>query len=130
MEILRQPFGITHEMRRMNRYGVLEAYIPEFKLIVGQMQHDLYHTYTVDEHTLKVLRNTRRLFVEKHADELPLGSKIAQNLPNRNYCISRHYFMISLRGAVANMPNWGRLMLNNFAKNMILIIRILDWLPG
>ena len=81
MEILRQPFGITHEMRRMNRYGVLAAYIPEFKQIVGQMQHDLYHAYTVDEHTLKVLRNTRRLFVRKHADELPLASKVAQYIP-------------------------------------------------
>ena len=81
MEILRQPFGITHEMRRMNRYGVLAAYIPEFKKIVGQMQHDLYHAYTVDEHTLKVLRNTRRLFVQEHDNELPLASKIAQSIP-------------------------------------------------
>ena len=81
MEILRQPFGITHEMRRMNRYGVLAAYIPEFSQIVGQMQHDLYHAYTVDEHTLKVLRNARRLFVPKHAHELPLASKVAHYLP-------------------------------------------------
>lgn len=81
MEIMRQPFGITHEMRRMNRYGVLAAYIPVFKQIVGQMQHDLYHAYTVDEHTLKVLRNARRLFVSKHAEELPLASQIAQHLP-------------------------------------------------
>ncbi|MCN4143704.1 MAG: [protein-PII] uridylyltransferase [Thiohalomonas sp.] len=81
MEIIRQPFGITHEMRRMNRYGVLAAYIPVFKQIVGQMQHDLYHAYTVDEHTLKVLRNARRLFVPEHVDELPLASKIAHYLP-------------------------------------------------
>jgi [protein-PII] uridylyltransferase len=81
MEILRQPFGITHEMRRMNRYGVLAEYLPEFKKIVGQMQHDLYHAYTVDEHTLKVLRNARRLFVPDHAHELPLASKVAKYLP-------------------------------------------------
>lgn len=81
MEILRQPFGITHEMRRMNRYGVLAEYIPVFKKIVGQMQHDLYHAYTVDEHTLKVLRNARRLFVPEHDNELPLASKIAKMLP-------------------------------------------------
>ncbi|MCW8931700.1 MAG: [protein-PII] uridylyltransferase [Gammaproteobacteria bacterium] len=81
MEILRQPFGITHEMRRMNRYGVLAAYIPEFEQVVGQMQHDLYHAYTVDEHTLKVLRNARRLFVPEHANELPLASKIARYIP-------------------------------------------------
>lgn len=81
MEIMRQPFGITHEMRRMNRYGILAAYIPAFKQIVGQMQHDLYHAYTVDEHTLKVLRNSRRLFVDEHAEELPLASHIAKTLP-------------------------------------------------
>jgi len=81
MEILRQEQGITHQMRRMNRYGVLAEYIPAFKTIVGQMQHDLYHAYTVDEHTLKVLRNSRRIGIEKHAHELPLASKIFTTLP-------------------------------------------------
>lgn len=81
MEILRQKTGITHQMRRMNRYGVLAEYIPAFKAIVGQMQHDLYHAYTVDEHTLKVLRNARRIGIEKHAHELPLASKIFATLP-------------------------------------------------
>jgi [protein-PII] uridylyltransferase len=80
MDILRQPYGITHEMRRMNRYGVLAEYLPPFKKIVGQMQHDLYHAYTVDEHTLKVLRNTRRFFVAEHDHEFPLASKIAKHL--------------------------------------------------
>ncbi|MDX2504712.1 MAG: [protein-PII] uridylyltransferase [Gammaproteobacteria bacterium] len=81
MEILRQPSGITHEIQRMNRYGILAEYLPVFKQIVGQMQHDLYHAYTVDEHTLKVLRNARRLSVPEHAHELPLASKVAKYLP-------------------------------------------------
>jgi len=81
MEILRQKTGITHQMRRMNRYGVLAEYIPAFKAIVGQMQHDLYHAYTVDEHTLKVLRNVRRIGIDKHSHELPLASKIFNTLP-------------------------------------------------
>jgi len=81
IEILRQKTGITHQMRRMNRYGVLAEYIPAFKAIVGQMQHDLYHAYTVDEHTLKVLRNARRIGIEKHAHELPMASKIFKTLP-------------------------------------------------
>lgn len=81
MDILRQPYGITHEMRRMNRYGVLAEYLPPFKKIVGQMQHDLYHAYTVDEHTLKLLRNVRRFFLEEHDHEFPLPSKIAKRLP-------------------------------------------------
>ncbi len=81
IEILRQKKGITKQMRRMNRYGVLAAYIPAFKKIVGQMQHDLYHAYTVDEHTLKLLRNVRRLSVEKYHSELPLSSSIFKQLP-------------------------------------------------
>jgi [protein-PII] uridylyltransferase len=81
MEIMRQPRGITHELRRMNRYGVLAAYAPMFGAIVGQMQYDLFHVYTVDEHTLMVVRNLRRLTVPQFAHELPLCSDIVQRIP-------------------------------------------------
>ncbi|MEK6749974.1 MAG: [protein-PII] uridylyltransferase [Pseudomonadota bacterium] len=81
MEILRQPRGITHELRRMNRYGVLAAYIPAFARIVGQMQHDLFHVYTVDEHTLFVIRNLRRLTVDEYRNEFPLLSDLIGNIP-------------------------------------------------
>jgi [protein-PII] uridylyltransferase len=81
MEILRHPAGITHALRRMNRYGVLAAYIPAFANIVGRMQYDLYHVYTVDEHTLRVLRNLRRFSVPEHAHEYPLCSAIAHTIP-------------------------------------------------
>ncbi len=81
MEILRQPRGVTHDLRRMNRYGVLAAYLPAFSNVVGRMQYDLFHTYTVDEHTLFVVRNLRRLTVPEFADELPLCSRIMRDLP-------------------------------------------------
>ena len=80
MEILRQPRGITHELRRMNAYGVLGAYIPAFGRIVGQMQHDLFHVYTVDEHSLFVVRNLRRFTVAEYAKEFPLASDIIARL--------------------------------------------------
>lgn len=83
MEIFRQFRGITHELRRMNRYGVLAAYIPAFENIVGLMQYDLFHVYTVDEHILMVIRNLRRLTVERFADELPLCSELIQRIPKR-----------------------------------------------
>ncbi len=76
IEILRQPRGITHELKRMNRYGVLPAYLPDFANIVARMQYDLFHIYTVDEHTLFVIRNLRRFSLDKHAHELPFCSKI------------------------------------------------------
>ena len=81
MEILRQPRGITHELRRMNRYGILAAYLPAFGAIVGQMQFDLFHVYTVDEHSLFVVRNLRRFTVPEHADEVPFCSRLARQIP-------------------------------------------------
>ena len=63
MQILRSPSRVVRELRRMNRYGILGRYIPAFGRVVGQMQHDLYHVYTVDEHILNVVRNLRRFAV-------------------------------------------------------------------
>ena len=76
MSLLRQPSGITRALRAMHRYGFLGRYIPAFGRIVGQMQHDLFHVYTVDEHILTVLRNMRRLTVPEFAHELPLASRL------------------------------------------------------
>lgn len=87
MEILRQPYGITHELRRMNRYGILAAYIPLFGNIVGQMQHDLFHVYTVDEHILMVIRNIRRFTVADYRDEFPLCSDLIKELPKQELLI-------------------------------------------
>ncbi|MEN8178987.1 MAG: [protein-PII] uridylyltransferase [Pseudomonadota bacterium] len=83
MEIMRQPKGVTHELRRMNIYGILAAYIPAFKAIVGRMQYDLFHVYTVDEHTLMVLRNLRRLTVPDFSNEHPFCSQLIPTLPKR-----------------------------------------------
>ena len=83
MEIIRQTEGVTHELRRMNLYGILAAYLPVFENIVGQMQHDLFHVYTVDEHTLTVIRNLRRYTVPEHYEEFPLCSYIMNNVPKQ-----------------------------------------------
>ncbi|HQU15146.1 MAG: [protein-PII] uridylyltransferase [Chromatiales bacterium 21-64-14] len=81
MEILRQPRGVAHELRRMNRYGILAAYIPAFGQVVGRMQYDLFHVYTVDEHTLTLVRNLRRFTVAEFSHEFPLCSGLIQQLP-------------------------------------------------
>src|SRR6186713_3548765 len=81
LEILRAPAGVTHELRRMNTYGVLGRYIPAFGRIVGRMQYDLFHAYTVDAHTLFVLSNLRRLSIARYDHELPAASRIMQSLP-------------------------------------------------
>lgn len=80
-QILKQTYGVTQALRRMNRYGVLAAYLPEFARIVGRMQYDLFHAYTVDEHTLFVVRNLRRFTVPKHYHEFPDCSNLIRNMP-------------------------------------------------
>ncbi len=87
MELVRQPKGVTHELRRMNRYGVLAAYIPVFARIVGQMQYDLFHAYTVDEHTLFVVRNIRRFTVTAYAHELPFCHELMSSIPKQELLI-------------------------------------------
>ena len=77
MRILQQPSGITHAMRLMNQTSVLGRYLWVFRGIVGQMQHDLFHVYTVDQHILMVLRNMRRFFMAEHAHEYPFCSHLA-----------------------------------------------------
>lgn len=81
LDILRAPVGVTHELRRMNNYGVLGRYIPAFGRIVGRMQYDLFHAYTVDAHTLFVVSNLRRLAMSRYDHELPHLSAIMQQLP-------------------------------------------------
>ena len=76
LHILQQRRGIVHEFRRMSRYGILGRYLPEFGRIEGQMQHDLFHVYTVDQHILMVLRNLRRFTMSDMAHEFPLCSQL------------------------------------------------------
>ncbi|MCK5396237.1 MAG: [protein-PII] uridylyltransferase, partial [Gammaproteobacteria bacterium] len=80
VKIINGSRGVTHELKRMNRYGILAAYIPAFESIVGRMQYDLFHAYTVDQHTLFVIRNMRRLSVPDYCHEFPLASGVFQHL--------------------------------------------------
>jgi [protein-PII] uridylyltransferase len=75
--MLMEPRGITHALRLMNQTSVLGRYLWVFRRIVGQMQHDLFHVYTVDQHILMVLRNVRRFFIAEHAHEYPFCSQLA-----------------------------------------------------
>jgi [protein-PII] uridylyltransferase len=76
LAILREPVGVVRTLRRMHQVGVLGRYLPVFGRIVGQMQHDLFHVYTVDEHILRVVRNVRRFTVPQFAHEYPLCSRL------------------------------------------------------
>ena len=80
IKLFSNPNKLTRKMRMMNRYGVMASYIPAFDAIVGRMQYDLFHIYTVDEHTILVIRHLRRFALPEYAHELPFCSFVAQQL--------------------------------------------------
>ena len=79
LRILQSKRGITHALRSMNQTSVLGRYLPNFRRIIGQMQHDLFHVYTVDQHILMVVRNVRRFTMSEHAHEYPFCSQLIAN---------------------------------------------------
>jgi [protein-PII] uridylyltransferase len=81
IELLRSRNMVAKQLRRMNRYGLLGLYLPEFGKIVGQTQHDLFHVYTVDAHTLLVIKNMRRFFHAESQDKFPFASYTVRRLP-------------------------------------------------
>lgn len=87
MEILREPKRVTFVLRKMNHYGILARYLPAFGRIVGQMQHDLFHVYTVDEHILMVVRNLRRFIVPRFAHEYPFCSELMRDFERKEVLI-------------------------------------------
>jgi [protein-PII] uridylyltransferase len=80
LRLLQGERGVVHEFRRMNQLDILGSYLPNFGRIVGQMQHDLFHVYTVDQHILQVMRNIRRFTMSEFAHEYPLCSRIISEL--------------------------------------------------
>lgn len=76
LKLLQSERGIVHEFRRMNQLDILGTYLPNFGRIVGQMQHDLFHVYTVDQHILQVVRNIRRFTMSEYAHEYPLCARV------------------------------------------------------
>ena len=81
MELLRAPHRMVGLLRKMKHYGVLPMYLPEFGRIIGQMQHDLFHIYTVDDHTLQVVENMRRFWNPESEDKYPVACQVVRQLP-------------------------------------------------
>jgi [protein-PII] uridylyltransferase len=116
MQILREPRGIVHELRRMAMLDVLPRYLPPFKRIVGQMQHDLFHVYTVDQHILTVLRNLRRFTMPEHAQEYPLASQLMAGLDKHWLLYVAALFHDIAKGRGGDHSELGALEVRRFAR--------------
>ncbi len=82
MQIIKMPHGVSHALLDLNQWGILGLFLPEFRRIEGQMQHDLFHAYTVDQHTMRVVRNLRYFTRSEYAHEYPICTRIMQTIPN------------------------------------------------
>lgn len=81
LELLKSPHNLVTQLRRMKRYGILGRYLPEFDLIIGQMQHDLFHIYTVDDHTLNLIEFLRRFLYPSSKITFPVISRLMHSIP-------------------------------------------------
>lgn len=116
IEILSQPIGVNHTLRAMNRYGILGRYIPAFGRIIGQMQHDLFHVYTVDEHILNVLANLRRFSKPELKHEFPLCSRLFAEFDAPHLLYLAALFHDIAKGRNGDHSNLGKVDAARFCK--------------
>jgi [protein-PII] uridylyltransferase len=116
MELLKQPDGVSRAFQLMNRTSVLGRYLPAFRRIVGQMQHDLFHIYTVDQHILMVLRNVRRFMVIEHTHEFPYCSSLIAHFEKPWLLVIAALFHDIAKGRGGDHSELGRADVRKFAK--------------
>jgi len=117
IEILKEPEGVSRAFQLMNRTSVLGRYLPAFRRIVGQMQHDLFHVYTVDEHILMVLRNVRRFMVVEHTHEFPFCSSLIAHFEKPWLLVIAALFHDIAKGRGGDHSELGKADIRKFAKD-------------
>jgi len=117
LEILGASTGVSRSLKHMNAYGILGAYIPNFQNVVGRMQFDLFHAYTVDAHTLFVVENLRRFSLERFNDEYPLCSSIMQSLDRPELAYLSGLFHDIAKGRGGDHSELGAIDAENFCLN-------------
>ncbi|MBZ2167579.1 [protein-PII] uridylyltransferase [Marinobacter sp. F4216] len=131
MELLRTPHALEHTLSAMKKYNVLGRYLPEFGQIIGQMQHDLFHIYTVDAHTLRVIRNMTRLRGHEAKTEFPLACRLIHQLPKlENLLIAGLYHDVA-KGRGGDHSELGAIDAEAFCKQHHLSERdtsLISWL--
>ncbi len=117
LTLLKQPEGVTLAMRLMHRLGILGRYIPLFGRITGQMQHDQFHIYPVDEHVLMVLRNLRRLSVPEYAHEFPLAHRLMNEFERQDVLLLAALFHDIAKGRGGDHSSLGALDARRFCRS-------------
>lgn len=116
MDLLKLPDGVTTAFRLMNQTSVLGRYLPSFRRIVGQMQHDLFHVYTVDQHILMVLRNVRRFMIIEHTHEFPFCSNLIASFDKNWIIVLAALFHDIAKGRGGDHSELGKRDARTFAK--------------
>jgi [protein-PII] uridylyltransferase len=120
MELLRVPHRLVTLLRKMKHYGILSAYLPEFGRIVGQMQHDLFHIYTVDDHTLQVVENLRRFWHPESEEKFPAACQIIKQLPKIELLYIAGLFHDIAKGRGGDHSELGVIDAENFCRRHYL----------
>ena len=120
LQLFKHEMGLTHTLRKMHKYGVLGAFLPVFGEIEGQMQHDLFHAYTVDAHTIMVIRNLRRSVLDKFAHELPSVTQLMQGTEKRFRLYLAALFHDIAKGRGGNHDKLGAVDAQDFCEKLKL----------
>ncbi len=120
IEFFKRGNGLTHTLRRLNLYGLLGKYLPNWGRIVGHMQHDLFHVYPVDEHILMVVRNMRRFAIDAHSHEFPVASNLIQQFNKPFILYLAAFFHDIAKGRQGNHSQEGIQDAKSFAKDHFL----------
>ena len=107
LENLKEQNYLFHRLRAMNRYGVLGNYIPAFAQVTGLMQYDLFHRYTVDAHTLFLIRILHRFTDPRFQDEFPLVSALYQRIERKEILVLAAMFHDIAKGRGGNHSQLG-----------------------
>jgi [protein-PII] uridylyltransferase len=117
LDLLRQPRGVTLSLRLMHRLGILGRYLPLFGRITGQMQHDQFHIYPVDEHILMVVRNLRRLAVPEFAHEFPLAHRLMSDCRRQDLLLLAALFHDIAKGRGGDHSALGAMEARRFCRD-------------
>ena len=130
LKILRSKYHLSSILNLMKMTGILQKYIPEFDEVIGQMQFDLFHIYTVDEHTLKVVRNMRQMKI-KGSDEFLLENELIKKIPKVELLYIAGLFHDLGKGKGGNHSEIGAKTSMDFAKRLGLSVadsELISWL--